>query len=79
MRLPTHLNPIHYDISLVPFIIPNNFTIKGSISITFNATATGANNITLHTAETNITHSSGKKNTLYACSPKIGFKCEKNY
>ena len=59
VRLPSHLKPLHYRVSLVPFIIPNNFTIKGSVMITFEATLDGANNITVHTAETNITHDSG--------------------
>ena len=59
VRLPSHLTPLHYRVSLVPFIIPNNFTIKGSVTITFEATLDGANNITVHTAETNITHDSG--------------------
>ena len=59
VRLPSHLKPLHYRVSLVPFIIPNNFTIKGSVTITFEATLDGANNITVHTAETNITHDSG--------------------
>ena len=61
VRLPSHLKPLHYRVSLVPFIIPNNFTIKGSVTITFEATLDGANNITVHTAETNITHDSGTK------------------
>ena len=61
VRLPSHLTPLHYRVSLVPFIIPNNFTIKGSVTITFEATLDGANNITVHTAETNITHNSGTK------------------
>ena len=59
VRLPTHLKPLHYRVSLVPFIIPDNFTIKGSVSITLEATTGGANNITVHTADTNITHASG--------------------
>ena len=59
VRLPSHLKPLHYRVSLVPFIIPNNFTIKGSVTITFEATLDGANNITVHTAETNITQDSG--------------------
>jgi len=58
VRLPTHLKPLHYRVSLVPFIIPDNFTIKGSISITLEATVDGANNITVHSAETNVTHES---------------------
>ena len=29
VRLPTHLVPLKYNLELVPFIIPDNFTIRG--------------------------------------------------
>ena len=29
VRLPTHLVPLKYKLELVPFIIPDNFTIRG--------------------------------------------------
>ena len=60
VRLPTHLAPIHYQLRLVPFIIPDNFTIKGNVAITMEANEGGAQQITLHSAEINITHDSGK-------------------
>ena len=33
VRLPTHLVPLNYKIELVPFIIPDNFTIKGYVEV----------------------------------------------
>ena len=33
MRLPTHLEPLTYRLELVPFIIPDNFTIRGLVEI----------------------------------------------
>ena len=33
VRLPTHLVPLNYKIQLVPFIIPDNFTIKGYVEV----------------------------------------------
>jgi len=35
IRLPTHLIPERYNLRLIPFIIPNNFTIKGNVQIQF--------------------------------------------
>ena len=63
MRLPTHLKPLSYNVSLVPFIIPGNFTIKGSVSITLKAIEDGAKNITIHSVATNISHQSGNLKT----------------
>ena len=59
MRLPTHLKPLAYNVSLVPFIIPGNFTIKGTVLITLTAIEDGAKNITMHSVATNISHQSG--------------------
>ena len=59
MRLPTHLKPLAYNVSLVPFIIPGNFTIKGSVLIILKAIEDGADNITIHSVATNISHQSG--------------------
>jgi hypothetical protein len=33
MRLPHHVIPQTYNLSLTPFIIPDNYTIQGSITI----------------------------------------------
>ena len=33
VRLPTHLEPLTYRLELVPFIIPDNFTIRGLVEI----------------------------------------------
>ena len=35
VRLPTHLVPVSYDIRLIPFIIPGNFTIRGGVKVRF--------------------------------------------
>ena len=59
VRLPSHLRPISYNVSLVPFIIPDNYTIRGSVIITLKATIGGARNITVHSADTDIDHDSG--------------------
>ncbi|XP_059096600.1 puromycin-sensitive aminopeptidase-like protein [Tigriopus californicus] len=47
VRIPTHFEPISYDISLVPFIVPDNFTFNGDVSIDLKATE-DSTNITLH-------------------------------
>ena len=33
VRLPSHLEPVNYKLDLVPFIIPDNFTIRGYVEI----------------------------------------------
>ena len=48
VRLPTHLLPEKYKVELVPFLIPDNFTIRGHVEITMTATVDGATNVTLH-------------------------------
>ena len=47
VRLPTHAIPEKYVIHLTPFIIPDNFTIEGHVSIDIDVNK-DANNITLH-------------------------------
>ena len=47
MRLPTHLEPISYRLSLIPFLVPDNFTIAGYVDIEISVTES-ADNITLH-------------------------------
>jgi hypothetical protein len=34
MRLPRHVIPQTYNLSLTPFIIPDNYTIQGTVNIT---------------------------------------------
>jgi len=50
VRLPTHLVPLKYKLELVPFIIPDNFTIRGYAEIEMNCTES-AYNVTLHAAD----------------------------
>jgi len=50
VRLPTHLIPELYTIHLTPFIIPDNFTIRGYVEIEMRCTQ-AANNVTLHLAD----------------------------
>lgn len=66
VRLPTHLEPVNYKLDLVPFIIPDNFTIRGYVEIEVECKLP-AKNITLHAADLKIendtivvTDSSGK-------------------
>ena len=33
MRLPRHVVPLTYSLSLVPFIVPDNYTIAGSLNL----------------------------------------------
>ena len=51
--LPTHLKPIDYKLQLVPFIIPDNFTIRGSVEISLSCVVS-SDNITLHAADLKI-------------------------
>ena len=55
-----HLVPIKYNVKLIPFIIPDNFTIDGSVTVFFRAAERGSNNITLHSADMEIDRSSVK-------------------
>ena len=48
IRIPTHLKPELYQIELVPFIIQNNFTIRGKLELTMLCEQESTN-VTLHT------------------------------
>ena len=47
IRLPTHLKPELYKIELLPFIIPDNFTINGKLELTMLCEEE-SRNVTLH-------------------------------
>ena len=49
-RLPRHLIPELYNVKLVPFIIPDNFTIRGHLDLTMDCLL-AAQNVTLHVAD----------------------------
>ena len=51
--LPGHLRPVNYKLELVPFIIPDNFTIRGSVEIEISCLVSSSN-ITLHAADLKI-------------------------
>lgn len=66
IRLPTHLVPFTYDVTINPDIYgdkPEDFNFKGNVKIHVTAT-TAAKNVTLHTKYLNITESSIKFGTL---------------
>ncbi len=63
IRLPGHLLPEKYRIELVPFIIPDNFTIRGKVVINMNCVSPG-NNVTLHYADMDL----DKKSILVSIS-----------
>jgi len=50
VRLPRHLVPVNYKLELVPFIVPDNFSIRGYAEIEMHCTE-GAFNVTLHVAD----------------------------
>ena len=50
VRLPTHLVPELYTLELVPFIVPDNFTIRGHVEIDM-VCMLAADNVTLHSAD----------------------------
>ena len=56
VRLPRHLEPLHYNLELVPFLIPDNFTIRGAVEIEVLCRLP-ATNITLHAADLKIDNS----------------------
>jgi hypothetical protein len=41
MRLPRHVVPSAYSLVLTPFIVPDNYTIAGSVNITAKIMAAG--------------------------------------
>ena len=47
VRLPTNIKPSRYEAFLIPFIIPDNFTIAGEVNIDINITEP-TTNITVH-------------------------------
>jgi len=63
VRLPKHVLPSTYDLKLIPFIKPDNYTIGGSININANVVKDGDNwceekCIVMHTRDTYINHDS---------------------
>ena len=48
IRIPTHLKPELYQIELLPFVIPDNFTIRGKLELTMLCEQESTN-VTLHT------------------------------
>jgi len=50
VRLPRHLKPELYKLELLPFIIPDNFTIRGHLELTLECVAV-SKNVTLHVAD----------------------------
>lgn len=50
VRLPRNVNPIKYDVKLIPFIFEGNFTFHGEVRIIIEALE-DTNNITLHAAD----------------------------
>jgi aminopeptidase N len=50
VRLPSHLMPELYRLQLTPFIVPDNFTIRGRVEIRMKCIK-AANNVTLHMAD----------------------------
>ena len=50
VRLPTHLKPELYEVKLLPFIIPDNFTIRGHLELTLVCESV-SKNVTLHVAD----------------------------
>ena len=53
IRLPSDIVPLSYNLQLVPFIIPDNFTISGAVSIEL-ACLGDTTNITLHSKQKEI-------------------------
>ena len=47
VRLPTNIQPSNYQIHLIPFIIPDNFTISGHVEIDLDVSEP-SDSITLH-------------------------------
>ena len=63
VRLPRHLEPLHYNLELVPFLIPDNFTIRGEVEIEVLCRVS-ATNITLHAADLEIENSTVTVNDM---------------
>jgi len=54
VRLPSHLTPEYYRVHLIPFIIPDNYTIKGTTDIILLGTQQAGRNISFHALNMNI-------------------------
>ena len=50
VRLPLHLIPLAYKVQLTPFIVPDNYTIRGYAEIRMRCDAPGRN-VTVHAAD----------------------------
>jgi len=57
VRLPRHLVPVNYKLELVPFIIPDNFSVRGYAEIEMDCTEP-AYNVTLHATDIEIENES---------------------
>lgn len=53
LRLPRSLKPVSYNINLLPFIFPSNFTFIGDVNIVFTVSEE-CDNITLHATDLQI-------------------------
>ena len=71
MRLPLHLTPLKYKVQLIPFIIPDNFTIDGYVSVIMEAKQSGSRNITLHSADMEVDHDTVRVNQVTASGDLI--------
>lgn len=47
IRLPETMHPLYYELKLMPFLVPGNFTFNGDVRILVNVTKS-CRNITLH-------------------------------
>ncbi len=54
LRLPGDVVPVSYVLSLIPFIIPDNFTISGSVSVNMRCVKGGSKSIKLHSKDTDV-------------------------
>ena len=79
--LPRHLQPINYKLELVPFIIPDNFTIRGSVEIEILCVQSSSN-ITLHAADLKIendTVSVMDENNQYVNMRTVDYDTEREF
>lgn len=63
VRLPRSLVPHSYNLRLIPFIYPGNFTFHGEVKILVNVTSS-TDNVTLHVNELDVDLSSATVSTL---------------
>ncbi|XP_013793558.1 aminopeptidase N-like [Limulus polyphemus] len=69
--LPSSVVPIHYQVELQPFLIPDNFTFDGSVRITVLCTQP-TDNITVHINDLTIDHNTIElRRAKGGASPKI--------